>query len=71
MSTIGAPLTRVDGRLKVTGAAKYSAEFEIPNFAYAVMVQSTIPCGRIAQHGYHDGREKRWRDCRIDARQCA
>jgi xanthine dehydrogenase YagR molybdenum-binding subunit len=47
MSVIGAPLNRVDGRLKVTGAAKYSAEFEIPELAYAVMVLSTIPSGRI------------------------
>ena len=44
---MGEPLSRVDGRLKVTGAAKYSAEFEIPQLAYAVMVQSTIPSGRI------------------------
>ena len=49
MSTLGEPLSRVDGRLKVTGAAKYSAEFEIPQLAYAVMVQSTIPSGRIAR----------------------
>src|ERR1700733_2030703 len=47
MSTLGEPLSRVDGRLKVTGAAKYSAEFEIPQLAYAVMVQSTIASGRI------------------------
>jgi xanthine dehydrogenase YagR molybdenum-binding subunit len=47
VSVIGAPINRVDGRLKVTGAAKYSAEFEIPDLAYAVMVLSTIPCGRI------------------------
>ena len=48
MSLIGAPLTRVDGRLKVTGAAKYTAEFPTPNLAYAVVVESTIPSGRIA-----------------------
>lgn len=48
MSLIGAPLTRVDGKLKVTGAAKYSAEFNLPNLAYAVMLQSTIPAGRIS-----------------------
>jgi xanthine dehydrogenase YagR molybdenum-binding subunit len=47
MSVIGAPINRVDGRLKVTGAAKYSAEFEVPDLAYAVMVLSTIPAGRI------------------------
>jgi xanthine dehydrogenase YagR molybdenum-binding subunit len=48
MSKIGDPLTRVDGRSKVTGAAKYSAEFDIPNVAYAVVVLSDIPSGRIS-----------------------
>jgi xanthine dehydrogenase YagR molybdenum-binding subunit len=47
MSVIGAPLSRVDGRMKVTGTAKYSAEFQIPHIAYAVLVQSTVPAGRI------------------------
>jgi len=49
MSTLREPLSRVDGKLKVTGSAKYSAEFEIPRLAYAVMVQSTIASGRIAR----------------------
>ena len=49
MSLIGAPLTRTDGRAKVTGAAKYSAEFQVPNVAYAALVQSTIPSGRIVR----------------------
>lgn len=44
---IGKPVDRVDGRLKVTGAAKYSAEFDIKNLAYGVTVQSTITKGRI------------------------
>jgi xanthine dehydrogenase YagR molybdenum-binding subunit len=48
MSVIGSPLTRVDGKQKVIGAAKFSAEFEIPQMAYAVMVTSTIPSGQIA-----------------------
>lgn len=47
MSIIGAPLPRVDGRLKVTGAAKYSAEFQMPRLAYGVVVESTIPSGRV------------------------
>src|SRR5205807_6970793 len=32
-ATIGRPLTRVDGRLKVTGAATYAAEFARPKLA--------------------------------------
>jgi xanthine dehydrogenase YagR molybdenum-binding subunit len=45
--SIGTPLNRVDGRLKVTGGAKYAAEFAAPNVAYAVIVTSTIAKGRV------------------------
>lgn len=44
---IGKPLPRVDGRAKVTGAARYAAEFNQPNQTYAVIVSSTIGLGRI------------------------
>src|SRR5437764_5166796 len=47
----GLPLNRRDGRLKVTGRAKYAAEFAIDNAAHAVIVQSTIPSGAIAGFG--------------------
>ncbi len=47
--SVGKPLDRVDGRLKVTGAAKYSAEFPQQGMAYAVMVTSTIANGTIAR----------------------
>lgn len=40
-------LDRVDGRLKVTGAAKYSAEYQFENMAHAVLVTSTIAKGVI------------------------
>ncbi|HWT06331.1 MAG TPA: xanthine dehydrogenase family protein molybdopterin-binding subunit, partial [Xanthomonadales bacterium] len=46
---VGAPVDRVDGRLKVTGAAKYSAEVAVPNLAYGALVLSTVANGRIAQ----------------------
>jgi xanthine dehydrogenase YagR molybdenum-binding subunit len=46
---IGRPLDRVDGRLKVTGKARYAAEFPLNNLAYAVAVQSTIARGRITR----------------------
>jgi xanthine dehydrogenase YagR molybdenum-binding subunit len=42
------PLNRVDGRAKVTGKAKYFAEFEVPGLTYCVMVTSTITRGTIA-----------------------
>ncbi len=47
-AVIGKPISRVDGRQKVTGTASYAAEFEVPGVAHAVVVRSTIPNGRIA-----------------------
>src|SRR5215470_6853173 len=44
---IGKPATRVDGRLKVTGAAKYAGEFNVPNLAHGVVVTASIAKGRI------------------------
>jgi xanthine dehydrogenase YagR molybdenum-binding subunit len=45
---IGEPHDRVDGRQKVTGEARYAAEHNLPNLAYAVLVTSTVPAGSIA-----------------------
>jgi xanthine dehydrogenase YagR molybdenum-binding subunit len=39
---------RYDGIAKVTGRARYAAEFPVDNVAYAYIVQSTIPAGTIA-----------------------
>lgn len=48
MSTsVGKPINRIDGRLKVSGGAKYSADFNLPQLAHAVQIQSTIASGRI------------------------
>jgi xanthine dehydrogenase YagR molybdenum-binding subunit len=44
---IGTPASRVDGRVKVTGEAKYAGEFNVANLAYGYVVESTIPKGRI------------------------
>ena len=44
---IGTPLDRVDGPLKVRGAARYSAEYPLEGLAHAVLLQSTIARGRI------------------------
>ena len=46
-SPIGQPIARVDGRLKVTGAAKYAAEFARPRLTYGALIQSTIANGRV------------------------
>ncbi|MDO7745297.1 MAG: molybdopterin-dependent oxidoreductase, partial [Pedobacter sp.] len=40
-------ISRVDGRAKVMGAAKYSAEVQLPDLTYAVLVESTIGQGTI------------------------
>ncbi|CAN5700322.1 xanthine dehydrogenase family protein molybdopterin-binding subunit [soil metagenome] len=44
---VGKPLHRVDGKLKVTGGARYAAEFPVANVAHAVLVQSHEPKGKI------------------------
>ena len=45
--TVGKPVDRVDGKLKVTGGATYAAEFNLKNMVHAVAVTSTITKGRI------------------------
>jgi xanthine dehydrogenase YagR molybdenum-binding subunit len=40
-------MDRVDGRLKVTGRAKYAGEFSAPRLAHGVLVQSTIARGKL------------------------
>ncbi len=47
-SNIGQPLTRRDGVLKVTGAARYAADNHPPGMLYAVMAVSSIARGRLA-----------------------
>jgi CO/xanthine dehydrogenase Mo-binding subunit len=44
---IGDPVDRVDGPLKVTGAAPYPLDFTFPGLTHAVLVQSTIAAGTI------------------------
>lgn len=44
---LGKGTTRVDGVAKVTGKAKYTAEFQVPHAAYGFVVLSTVAKGRI------------------------
>ena len=46
-NSIGKPVSRVEGPLKVTGKAKYAAEFNVPNLAHGFVVNSEIAKGRI------------------------
>ena len=43
----GKPLDRVDGRLKVTGAARFTAEWDVPNLAYGAVASSAIAHGAV------------------------
>jgi xanthine dehydrogenase YagR molybdenum-binding subunit len=44
---IGAPVDRIDGVQKVTGAAKYAYEYPVEGVTYVFPVQSTIARGRV------------------------
>lgn len=46
---VGQAVDREDGIAKVTGQARYAAEFAIPDVAHAVLVRSAIASGRIAE----------------------
>ncbi|MEW6149813.1 MAG: xanthine dehydrogenase family protein molybdopterin-binding subunit [Pseudomonadota bacterium] len=47
INVIGQPLPRVDGRSKVTGSARYAADFNQPGQVYAVIVSATVGLGRV------------------------
>lgn len=44
---IGTPLPRIDALAKVTGAARYSAEFDEAELLHGVVVNTPVPRGRI------------------------
>jgi len=44
---VPAGLSRIDGRMKVTGGAKYSAEYQVAGITYGVLVGSTVASGSI------------------------
>src|SRR5216117_2895582 len=46
MNAVGQPLSRFDGRLKVTGAARYTADISIQGAVHASIVSSSIAHGR-------------------------
>jgi xanthine dehydrogenase YagR molybdenum-binding subunit len=46
MNAIGQPISRVDGRRKVTGGAGYTADVALPGAAHAAILHSTIANGR-------------------------
>ncbi len=46
--SVGQPIPRADGRLKVTGAASFTAEHRPKGLMHGVVIGSAIACGRIA-----------------------
>ncbi|MGI4750104.1 MAG: xanthine dehydrogenase family protein molybdopterin-binding subunit [Janthinobacterium lividum] len=48
-TAIGQPINRIEGKEKVTGSAKYAAEYPLKDISYGVVVTSTITKGRILE----------------------
>jgi xanthine dehydrogenase YagR molybdenum-binding subunit len=46
---VGAPVSRVDGGVKVRGAAAFAAEVAMPGMLYAALAFSTVARGRIVE----------------------
>ena len=46
-TSIGQDLLRADGRLKVMGAATYTAEWQVPELTYGAVVDSAIARGTV------------------------
>jgi CO/xanthine dehydrogenase Mo-binding subunit len=46
MNAVGQPIPRIDGRLKVTGGARYTADIPVEAIVHGAIVYSTIANGR-------------------------
>lgn len=47
LAVVGKPTTRLDGRAKVTGAARYSADVNLPNMLYGRMICADVPHAKV------------------------
>lgn len=52
---VGRPVPRKEGRLKVTGAARYIDDLTFPGMIYGATVRSTVARGRITNITFGDG----------------
>ena len=52
---IGKPVPRKEGRAKVTGAAQYVDDLQLPGMLYGVTVRSHVPRGRIVGVEFGEG----------------
>ncbi|WP_354681505.1 xanthine dehydrogenase family protein molybdopterin-binding subunit [Cupriavidus plantarum] len=55
-TAIGTSPRRIDGRLKLTGAARYTADYDRPGMLHAYGVYSTIAAGRLTGLDLDDAR---------------
>ncbi|HET9241387.1 MAG TPA: xanthine dehydrogenase family protein molybdopterin-binding subunit [Oligoflexus sp.] len=46
-NSLGRPLDRVEGKLKVTGGARYTGDIMLPRMTYAVLIESSVASGTI------------------------
>ena len=53
-SYIGVPVSRVDGRMKVTGAAKYAAEYNLRGLAHGYVIGAPIAKGHVRRIDVRD-----------------
>jgi xanthine dehydrogenase YagR molybdenum-binding subunit len=49
MKSVGQPVNRFEGIAKVTGSARYAADYHFNHLTYGVMITSTIARGRILE----------------------
>lgn len=47
LQVIGKPAARIDGKFKVTGQAKYTADIHLPGMLYAALITSSEPHARV------------------------
>ena len=59
VSPIGQALDRVDGKLKVTGGARYAGEYPETGLLYGSVVSSTIARGRVTHIDITDRKSTR------------
>jgi xanthine dehydrogenase YagR molybdenum-binding subunit len=57
MNAVGQPISRTDGRLKVTGRAQYTADIPVKGTAHAAIVHSTIANGRTVSIDTEDAED--------------
>ncbi|MDQ3624535.1 MAG: xanthine dehydrogenase family protein molybdopterin-binding subunit, partial [Verrucomicrobiota bacterium] len=48
-TALGKPLDRLDGRLKVTGSARFAAEWPVEKIAHAALVPAAVARGRLRE----------------------